>query len=601
MASDKLLQLIEYIGADYHNAVTVKGTIASVVEYQEMLEFAALIRQEGEFYDNEEFNQQALTLEKLVQQKSNPIQVQQLTSQLRIKMLKVMPHFSFPADIPSRSHGEVLYTHHCMACHGATGKGDGANASFLAPKPTNFTHAARYKTRSMLGLYNTISIGVSGTAMKSFAHFTEQDRWDLAFYVGALAGRPSVDPIPQHLLNHTQLKLFLTATPADMRTKFGDIGFDAMAAFRLKPELGFRQSQFTPWQISRNYLQQIKKQGNDHKAAYGLAIAAYLEGFELVERQLETVDHTKRNLIEKQMLELRTKIAKSTSGQYIELAQDIDNLIAELIEAEQILNNTQLSAWSVFVFSLLILLREGLEALLVVAAIAAVARKTENSQLMISVHTGGLLALLLGLFTWYMASYVIDISGASRELTEGMTALFAAIILFYMGFWMHSNTHAQQWQKFIKNKVSTALSERTYWALGIVVFLAVYREVFETILFYQSLWLQGGDQAEKAFFLGLVAGILLLILGGSLLFKWSVSLPIKPFFGGSAIFMLILAIIMAGKGMAALHEAGIFTSAQLGFESISWLGLFPIWQGVVLQIGLILLSAVYILKNNRKV
>ena len=200
-----------------------------------------------------------------------------------------------------------------------------------------------------------------------------------------------------------------------------------------------------------------------------MAIAAYLEGFELVERQLETVDHTKRNLIEKQMLELRTKIAKSTSGQYIELAQDIDNLIAELIEAEQILNNTQLSAWSVFVFSLLILLREGLEALLVVAAIAAVARKTENSQLMISVHTGGLLALLLGLFTWYMASYVIDISGASRELTEGMTALFAAIILFYMGFWMHSNTHAQQWQKFIKNKVSTALSERTYWALGIVV------------------------------------------------------------------------------------------------------------------------------------
>lgn len=65
MASDKLLQLIEYIGADYHNAVTVKGTIASVAEYQEMLEFAALIRQEGEFYDNEEFNQQALTLEKL--------------------------------------------------------------------------------------------------------------------------------------------------------------------------------------------------------------------------------------------------------------------------------------------------------------------------------------------------------------------------------------------------------------------------------------------------------------------------------------------------------------------------------------------------------
>ena len=89
--------------------------------------------------------------------------------------------------------------------------------------------------------------------------------------------------------------------------------------------------------------------------------------------------------------------------------------------------------------------------------------------------------------TWLAASYLITLSGADREITEGVTALLAAAMLLYVGFWMHRHAHAARWKAFIETRVASALSGRTMWALGSISFLAVYREAFETVLFYQAL------------------------------------------------------------------------------------------------------------------
>lgn len=297
------------------------------------------------------------------------------------------------------------------------------------------------------------------------------------------------------------------------------------------------------------------------------------------------------------MLGLRQHI-KQQAG-LSELTLEIQAIQQLLSQAEAALDNSNLASGNVFLLALLILLREGLEALLVVAAIYSVAVKTEQPALKRSVHYGWISALALGGLTWFIASYVITISGASREMTEGYTALIAAAILFYMGFWMHSKTSNEQWQQFINNQVGKALKTGAYFGLGTVVFLAVYREIFETILFYQSLWLQGGAAHQMSFILGIIAALGLLAILGIGLFKFALKLPLKAFFGSTALLMIVLAFVMTGKGIAALQEAGVIAINQLNTPTISWLGIYPTVQSLAAQLILLVLATV-ILLNQRK-
>src|SRR3546814_1762119 len=114
------------------------------------------------------------------------------------------------------------------------------------------------------------------------------------------------------------------------------------------------------------------------------------------------------------------------------------------------------------------------------------------------VHAGWIGALAAGGMTWAIATYVIGISGASRELTEGFGSLIAAVVLLSVGIWMHGKAQADQWQRYIREKLSRALSRQSAWFLFGLAFIVVYREVFETILFYAALWTQGNGGGRVA-------------------------------------------------------------------------------------------------------
>jgi len=434
----------------------------------------------------------------------------------------------------------------------------------------------------------------------SFKHLDEQSRWDLAFYVGHLASKPlPTEAAPEALIHPDQITRLLTATPADVTEQYQDGGTALMALFRQYPERFYQAKQQDPWLVASNNLNLAKSLLTTNPASsYDLTVAAYLDGFELVEAQLDAIDRAKRNDIEKNMMQVRTLVKNSPEDAATVAA--IDQVVVQLTEARALVSSANLTGESVWLLALLILLREGLEALLVVAAIYAVAVKTGRNELKRTVHAGWISALLLGAITWVLSSFVIEISGASRELTEGYTALIAAAILFYMGFWMHSKTSASEWQQFIQSKVQNALSGGTHWTLALVVFLAVYREVFETILFYQSLWLQGGQIHQGAFAGGIVTGLLALAVVAVGVMKFAVKLPLKSFFGTTAVLMLILAFVMAGKGIAALQEAGQLSAAALSFPSISWLGIYPTWQGLTLQATLLVLATLYFIRARGK-
>ncbi len=229
-----------------------------------------------------------------------------------------------------------------------------------------------------------------------------------------------------------------------------------------------------------------------------------------------------------------------------------------------------------------ILLREGMEALLIVVAMIAFLRKAERTDVLPYVHAGWISALAAGALTWAAATYLISISGASRELTEGFGSLVSAVVLISVGVWMHGKGQADAWQAYIRDKLSVTLSKTSAWFLFLLAFIVVYREVFETILFYVALWSQGGGQAMLA---GAgVASVALAVVAWALL-NFSKRLPISKFFSYSSILIAILAVVLAGKGVAALQEAGLLDIRPLAtIPRIELLGVFPTLEGLVVQL-----------------
>jgi high-affinity iron transporter len=259
-------------------------------------------------------------------------------------------------------------------------------------------------------------------------------------------------------------------------------------------------------------------------------------------------------------------------------------LVNELLDAAHAkLNDVQLSPTTAFVSALVILLREGAEAILVVAAILAFLARGGRNEARRYVHAGWIAALALGGATWAISNYLIAISGANREMTEGITALIAAVMLLYVGYWLHSKSHSSAWQKYIGDKVGGALSKGTVWTLAAISFLAVYREAFETVLFYQALVAQAGDGSHGGLIAGVAVAVLLLVILTWVILRASVKLPLGLFFSVSGIVLLVLAVVFTGQGIAALQEAGTIGAHGVRFVSIPMLGIYPTMQTLSAQ------------------
>src|SRR5699024_253124 len=202
------------------------------------------------------------------------------------------------------------------------------------------------------------------------------------------------------------------------------------------------------------------------------------------------------------------------------------------------------------------------------------------------VHAGWIIALVAGGITWGLARYAISISGAGRELTEGLSSLVAAAVLLSVGLWMHQKSIGGRWQTYLKEKMSAAVNQRSAWFLFGLAFISVYREVFETILFYAALWSDGqeiwllGGIAAGAATLGLIAWILL---------RTSRRLPIGKFFSASSMLIAVLAVVLTGKGMAALQEAGWIPVTVAPAPHIELFGIYPTWQSLLAQLVVILM------------
>ena len=225
--------------------------------------------------------------------------------------------------------------------------------------------------------------------------------------------------------------------------------------------------------------------------------------------------------------------------------------------------------------------------------------KTKRQDALKYVHIGWVTALIAGGLTWAAAQTLIEISGASREVMEGAGALFAAVILLYVGVWMHSKTSAQQWQKYIKDNIDKRLESGTLWGLAGLSFIAVYREVFETVLFYQSLLTQSSPAQYSSIASGFAIAIAILAIITWVLIKYSIKLPVAKFFAITTYLLFALSFVLMGKAVIALQEADIIGIAPLPMSfDIAWLGIKSTWQGIVAQVCVFAIFSFYILKSK---
>ncbi|CAL61756.1 putative cytochrome c, class I:Iron permease FTR1 precursor [Herminiimonas arsenicoxydans] len=603
-----VVHMLDYISVDYPEFVK-NGKVLNQSEFEEQLEFSTqaltLLKEMPANAEQSILLDKGQVLRSAINSKVDGGEVSKQANALRADVIRVYKVAVTPKSTPNLLKASQLYAANCAVCHGATGRGDGPLSKGMDPQPSDFHEEARMKVRSIYGLYNTIALGVAGTPMRPFTEITEEDRWALAFFVGTLRHTQEDVNQGESAWNNGEgkkdfqnLRALATQTPDEVEQQGGKSLVQVQAYLTSHPE-AIKVAGPSPLDVSREKLVQslAAYQAGDAGAARQLAITAYLEGFELVESSLDNTDGALRQKIELEMMALRAAISAGKPVE--EVSKQVKVIEALLNQADEALSEN-LSATTAFISALLILLREGLEAILVLAAIISFVVKTGRRDALRYIHYGWIAAVALGILTWVVANYVLTISGANRELTEGITALVAAIMLLYVGYWLHSKSYAQAWQKFIREHVTAALEKKTMWAMASVSFLAVYRELFEIILFYQALWVQVGDDGHVAVLSGVGAAAILLAVIGWAILKYSIRLPIGPFFGVTSGLLALLAVVFAGNGIAALQEAGVIEADRINFVTVPLLGVHPTMQGITTQAIILALVMIGIWMSRRQ-
>lgn len=589
----QLWQLIDYVAVDYTGAVE-HGKVVSEAEYAEMLDFtdnaATQIAALPAHASKAAIAAAIAELRAAVVAKADGAQVKRLAHQANGLLIAAYPIPVAPKALPNLARGAALYAAQCASCHGVAG-GDGPLAASLEPKPIAFTDGERAQSRSLMALYQVISQGVAGTSMASFGQLSDGERWDLAFFVGGMSHDAAArahgeklwqdDPRAKQL--YADLAAVTTLTQEAAAAKLGADEARALTAY-LRSAPGKAEAH-KPAGLALSRLRLAESlnamRAGDRAAATRLGLSAYLDGFEPIEPMVGARNKSLLLAVENAMLAYRSAVAKGTLADAEAAGDKLQQLFTH-VEAE--LGDAQADPMTTFVGALTILLREGVEALLIVIGIIAFLRKAKRHDVLPYVHAGWISALGAGGLTWVAATYLVTISGASREVSEGLGSVFAALVLLSVGLWMHQKSSAGRWQEYLHEKLTAAMSRRSAWGLFALAFIAVYREVFETVLFYSALAADGNGGALLGGFL--VAIVLLAVIAWALL-RSSARMPIGKFFSWTSAFVAVLAVILMGKGVAALQEAGWVGVTPVDFARIDLLGILPTAETLLAQAAIL--------------
>jgi high-affinity iron transporter len=581
--------ILDYIGGDYRGAVSADGRVLDENEYAEQRSLAkdadALAAQAG-LGEQDPVRVALLGLSRALDAKATPESVQALCRKAR-EVLVTTQHVNLvPSRAPSHEEAATLYmSQGCNTCHGDDGSAKTPAAAKLDPQPANFLDPERVAAVSPHRAFHALTFGVAGTAMIAYPALSDAQRWSLAFYVlslrhqnedisfGQRAFESANEPAPADFaslsgMSEEELEAKLKALP--------DPAGRAAALAYLRVEAPFEKTTGAALKAIALLDQGVKLyESGDAVQARKLFISAYLDGFEPHEAGLRARDAALVGEVEAAMLELR--VAASETRPASEVASIANRARVLLLRAQ----DTGSNATTALLGALTITLREGLEIVLLIAALLGLVRKRGRPELAKHVHAGWLLSIPAGLATYALAGSILG--GMERELAEGIASLLAAAVLLGVTHWMLGQLTAKKWVGFLAKRVSSAATggKASLFVL-LLAFVAAYREAFEIVLFYQALVLDAGAHVRQIW-VGTAIGLGILGTIALILLRIGQKLKPAPFMLASSVFLALLSFMLVGKGVRALQEAAFVSIHPVNFPELQWLGVFATREGLIAQ------------------
>jgi high-affinity iron transporter len=633
--------------AEYEKGIDAGGRLISSLEYEEAISFLATARDAAQRMSGTGADSARLALDSLSAGVARKVPPRSLDPWRDVLLAALGADAAL--DLPTRpvdlAAGGRLYGQYCASCHGPRGMGDGPAGKGLNPPPPALGSAEVMRDVPPSLMYRIVSVGIAGTAMQGWAEeLSADDRWSIVAWlhglrvpdsgatamgeglwvqrcaschgVGGASNGPmsaSLSRLPRELSSFAwqadrsdaqivaaiQEGVTGTAMPATRDLTAAEL--DGLVAWVRTLSLddapgaagGARDPDSTIQVVMRHLeLAMASARANRKDEADDHAFDAYI-AFEPLETPARARSPGTVAALERHFADFRGAIG----ARDFRSAERSMNAIEAGLPGVKDLAGPPESGWGAFLQSLLIILREGLEAILVIGAVVAFLVKTGHRERLRSIWAGVLLALGASAATAVVLATVLRALPATREVIEGATMLVAVAVLFSVSYWLISKVEAARWQKFIREKVDAALQHGGGTALALVAFLAVYREGAETALFYQALLNEGTD-VVLPILAGVVVGGAMLAIIFTLFWKYGIRIPLRPFFAVTSVLLYYMAFVFMGKGIRELQEGGVVSITVLpGWPHVDAVGIFPSVETLLAQLLLLVLFAFALLKT----
>jgi high-affinity iron transporter len=338
-------------------------------------------------------------------------------------------------------------------------------------------------------------------------------------------------------------------------------------------------------------LQETKQKTDNHDIAGALtSIANVRQSWLSVEGVVVAQSASLYNDSERDMVTVNAMLAAKPADE-----QGASQLLQKMIDyLTPLASKSGYTMWD----AAMIPIREGLEALLVIAALLAFTNKSNAKMGKRFVWLGVLVGVLLSIVMAVLVKLVFSSAafGNNNSLIAGWTGVIAAAMLLYMSYWLHSQSNIKDWNKYIREKSETALSTGKMLSFGVLAFLAIFREGTETVLFLVGMVNQ---ISMRDLILGLVVGLVILAIIAVLMLFVGVKLPMRPFFLVSSLIVFYLCVKFTGMGIHSLQLAGTLpssTSSQL--PSFDFIALYPSWQSALPQLVIVVIALVVVIRKR---
>ena len=329
----------------------------------------------------------------------------------------------------------------------------------------------------------------------------------------------------------------------------------------------------------------------DYKAA-SEKIREFITVWPSIEIEISTRNGSLYTKIESDMPIIASDLLKSSVDKE-DITKKLENFRTEI---ELIQGNSDYTIWD----AALILLREGLEALLIILALVSFLDKSGQKKMRKWIYVGAFVGVLLSAVAAILMSTILNSAtiDTNRELMEGYVGLLAAAMMIGVGIWLHSKSSVASWNRYISKQIGSAISSGSVFAMAAISFLSVFREGAETLVFYAGI---APKMETSQFMLGIVVALLILAIFAIVLFKASGKIPIYKFFAVATVLIYVLAFKIIGVSLHTLQlRDSVPTTIVDGLPVVSFIGFYPTVETMLGQAVLLLLVVATIIYKKKQ-